>query len=154
MHVHLSAFLEDIPSLSSKDTGYVTISYIFQSTEKWPQLEPISSILQILVALGNPPISNYCSTNKIDCSILWQPGALRGSALVFTATGSTNCFPNIKSFILVLACIFCINISYFCSIRSCSVLYRLTLNPCSDFRNLDLCLQVGFFPLGEFQRGD
>lgn len=61
------AFLEAIPSHSSKDGGYVTVAYIFQSTEKWPQLEPISCILQILVVLGNPPISNYCSTSRIDC---------------------------------------------------------------------------------------
>lgn len=46
--------------------------------------------------------------------------------------------------------VFCVNISYFCSIRSSNVLYGLSLNPCSNFRNLDLCLQVGFFPLGEF----
>lgn len=141
----LSAFLEDIPILSSKDGGYVAVSCIFLEHRKVSSAGTNFSILQILVVLGNSPISNYCSTNSTDCWILWQPGALQGSALVFTATGSTNCFPNCKSSILVPACSFCVNKSYFCSIRNSSVLYRLTLNPCSNFRNLDLCLQVGFF---------
>lgn len=36
----LSDFLEDVFSLSGNNGGYVIVSFIFQSTEKWPEMKP------------------------------------------------------------------------------------------------------------------
>lgn len=70
----LSAFLEDVIFLSIKDGGYVIVSYIFQSTEKWPQIVPISvypTDPDGTRTPPHPPIRNYCSAKRFD---FWGAG--------------------------------------------------------------------------------